>query len=115
MRVDAPVLRKRAMLMPLLRIRVGISSESASHTHTPGPTAKKPMKRKSVTATIQPLLSLGIGAIAAESIRSGAARAASRLPNGFVKNAETAFGGILRVICSGSAALFERMTFAADL
>ena len=31
--------------MPLERIRVGISSESASQTQTPGPTAKKAMKQ----------------------------------------------------------------------
>ena len=28
-----------AIAMPLARMRVGISSVSASHTHTPGPTA----------------------------------------------------------------------------
>ena len=42
--VETPWLMSRAMLMPLERIRVGISSDRASQTHTPGPTAKKAMK-----------------------------------------------------------------------
>ena len=34
------------MLMPLERMRVGISSESASQTHTPGPMRKKRHENK---------------------------------------------------------------------
>ena len=37
--VDTPWLMSRAMAIPLARMRVGMSSERASHTHTPGPAA----------------------------------------------------------------------------
>ncbi len=57
--VETAWLSTSAMLMPLERMRVGINSDSASHTHTPGPTAKNAMKTKSVIATIQPLRPTG--------------------------------------------------------
>ena len=41
--------------MPLERMRVGINSESASHTHTPGPIAKNAMNTKRLMATSHPL------------------------------------------------------------
>ena len=49
------------MLMPLERMRVGMSSESASQTQTPGPMAKNETKTNSKTAVSQPLFSLGHG------------------------------------------------------
>src|SRR5271154_7236191 len=93
--------------MPLERMRVGISSESASHTHTPGPMAKNAMKTKRVMATLHPLRSLGKGVISALSILSGAWRAASRSPKGLEKNATTLLGGtaLSRVILIGVAAV----------
>src|SRR5271170_1419951 len=104
--VETAWFRTSAMLMPLERMRVGINSESASHTHTPGPTAKNAMNTKSVMATIHPLRGLGIGVIRAFSIFSGASRAALRLPNGFEKNATTLLAGtqVSRVISIGLAA-----------
>ena len=39
--VDTAWFSTRAMLIPLDRMRVGINSERASHTQTPGPMAKK--------------------------------------------------------------------------
>src|SRR5208283_644808 len=104
--VETAWLISRAMLMPLERIRVGINSESASHTHTPGPIAKNIMNTKSVMATSIPLCGLGSGVISALSILSGAWRAASRLPKGFEKNATTLLAGtqLARVISIGVAA-----------
>src|SRR5258708_37180396 len=94
------------MLMPLDRMRVGISSESASHTHTPGPMAKNAMNTKRLIATIQPLRGLGRGVMRALSILSGDCRAASRSPKGFEKKATTLFAGtqLARVISIGVAA-----------
>ncbi len=43
--VETAWLMSKAMLMPFERMRVGINSERASQTHTPGPTAKKAMKQ----------------------------------------------------------------------
>jgi len=57
------------------RMRVGINSESASHTQTPGPMAKNAMKTNSVMATIHPLRGSGTGVTSAFSIFSGASRA----------------------------------------
>src|ERR1039457_5502644 len=91
--VETAWLINRAMLMPLERIRVGINSESASHTHTPGPIAKNAMKTKRLIATSQPLCALGTGVIRASSILSETVRAAARLLNGFEKNATTLLGG----------------------
>ena len=104
------------MLMPLERMRVGINSESASHTHTPGPIAKNAMKTKRLMATSQPLCVVGTGVISALSILSGAWRDASRLPNGFEKNATTLLAGtqLSRVISIGLAAWSsERATLVA--
>src|SRR6202158_77141 len=89
MPVDTAWLIRSAMLMPLERMRVGINSESASHTHTPGPMAKNAMNTNSVIATIQPFRGSGTGVMSAFSILSGAWREASRLPNGLEKNATT--------------------------
>src|SRR4030081_1509821 len=104
------------MLMPLERMRVGINSESASHTHTPGPIAKNAMKTNKVMATSQPLCVLGMGVISAFSILRGAWRAASRLPNGFEKKATTLLAGTQqsRTISIGwDAPSSERAAFAA--
>src|SRR4029077_5400849 len=104
------------MLMPFERMRVGINSESASQTHTPGPIAKNAMKTKSVTATIQPLSVLGTGLTNAFSIRRDWAREASRLLNGLEKNATTLLAGRQpsRVISIGFAARSsERATLVA--
>src|SRR5208282_3844515 len=100
-------LMSRAMLMPLERMRVGINSESASHTHTPGPTAKNAINTKRVMATSHPLRWLGKGVISALSILSGALRAASRSPKGLEKNATTLLAGtqLSRVISIGVAAV----------
>src|ERR1039458_6963051 len=87
--VETAWLINRAMLMPLERIRVGINSESASHTHTPGPIAKNAMKTKRLIATSQPLCAVATGVISALSIFSEALRDASRSLNGFEKNATT--------------------------
>src|SRR5216683_2841372 len=116
MPVDTAWFINRAILMPFERMRVGINSERASHTHTPGPIAKKAMKTNSVMATIHPLWVLGTGLIRALSIRSGACREASRLLNGFEKNATTLFAGRQpsRVISIGFAAgSSERATLVA--
>src|SRR5262249_19523653 len=97
-------------------MRVGMSSESASHTHTPGPTAKHAMNAKMKIAVSQPFDSLGTGAMRAFSILSGAVFAASRSANGFEKNATTLFGGrqLSRVILTGFAvASSERATDVA--
>src|SRR5450631_4490150 len=104
--VETAWLMSSAMLMPFERIRVGISSESASQTHTPGPTAKNAMKQKMPAAVSQPLRVDGTGVIRAFSIRSGAVRARSRSANGLLKNATTLFGGtqLSRVSASGVAA-----------
>src|SRR3954465_1103804 len=97
----------RAMLMPFDRMRVGISSESASHTHTPGPMAKNAMKQNVKPAVSQPLRVLGTGVIRAFSMTRGAERAAARLARGFEKNALTPLLGRppSRVISSGAAAV----------
>src|ERR1700729_2300030 len=91
--VDTIWLITSAMLMPLERMRVGISSDRASHTHTPGPMAKNAMKTNKVIATIHPLLTDGTGVMRAFSIFKGAVREASRSPNGFEKNATTLLAG----------------------
>src|SRR5450631_4561232 len=104
------------MLMPLERIRVGINSESASQTHTPGPMAKNVMNTNSVMATNHPFLDDGTGVISAFSMISGAVRAASRLPNGFEKNAATLLSGtqLSRVISIGfPAGSSDRKTWVA--
>src|ERR1700739_1167642 len=101
------------MLIPWEQMRVGISFESASHTQTPGPMAKNPINTNRVMATIQPLRGVGTGVINALSILRGAAREASRLPNGLEKNATTLLAGtqLSRVIVIGFAAgSSERVT-----
>src|SRR5471032_2925456 len=116
MPVETAWLMRSAMLMPFERIRVGMSSESASHTHTPGPTAKHAMNAKIAIAVIQPLRALGTGAMRAFSILSGAVRAAARSANGFLKNASTAVDGtqLSRVSSIGFAvASSERTTVVA--
>src|SRR5215831_171650 len=94
------------MLMPFERMRVGISSDSASHTQTPGPMAKKAMNTNRATATSHPLCALGTGLISAFSILSGAICDLLRFPNGFEKNALTVLPGIhsSRLIWTGFAA-----------
>src|ERR1700686_1310960 len=114
--VETAWLINKAMLIPLERMRVGINSESASHTQTPGPIAKNAMKTKRLMATSHPLCVVGTGVISALSIFSGALRAASRLLNGFEKNATTLFAGtqLSRVISIGFAApSSERATLVA--
>src|SRR5882757_9248134 len=104
------------MLMPFERIRVGMSSDNASHTQTPGPTAKNAMNAKMKTAVSQPFDSLGTGVMSAFSILSGAVRAASRSAKGFEKNATTLFTGRQpsRLISIGLAARSsERATVVA--
>src|SRR5471030_199408 len=91
--VDTAWFTRRAMLIPFERMRVGISSERASHTQTPGPAAKKAMKQKVKAAVSQPICSLGIGVTSAFSILRGAVRAASRFANGFEKKATTLLEG----------------------
>src|SRR4051812_7536141 len=112
--VETAWFTSKAMLMPLERMRVGISSESASHTQTPGPMAKNAMKTKRHTATIQPLCASGTGVMSAFSIFNGAVRAASRLANGLEKNATTLLGGtqLSRVISIGFAVLSSERTTA---
>src|SRR5271170_6743189 len=106
MPVETAWLISRAMLMPLERMRVGINSERASHTHTPGPMAKNAMKTKRLMATSQPLWVLGTELISALSILSGSRREASRLLKGLEKNATTLLAGrqLARVISIGFAA-----------
>src|ERR1700730_7091077 len=114
--VETAWLISRAMLIPFDRIRVGINSESASHTHTPGPMAKKAMKTNRVTAPHQPWRGVGTGVINAFSILRGAWRAASRLPNGFEKKATTLLAGTQpsRALPIGLAGLFfQRATLVA--
>src|SRR5664279_2778619 len=104
------------MLMPLERIRVGINSESASHTQTPGPTAKNAMKQKIERAVSHPWRVSGTGVISAFSIFNGAARAWSRSANGFEKNAATLVAGtqFLRLSSIGAASgSSDRVTFVA--
>src|SRR5208283_512711 len=91
--VETAWLINNAMLIPLERIRVGINSESASHTHTPGPIAKNAMNANKVMATSQPLSVLGTGVISALSMLRRAWRDASRLPNGLEKKATTLLAG----------------------
>src|SRR3954465_10751943 len=105
-----------AILMPFERMRVGINSDSASQTQTPGPIAKNAMNAKIKIAVIQPLLALGTGVMSAFSILSGAVRAASRSANGFEKNAIVLFAGtqLARLISTGLAvASSERATVVA--
>src|SRR5208283_1955599 len=114
--VETARLMSSAMLMPLERMRVGINSDSASHTHTPGPTAKNDMKTKRQRATCKPLCSPGTGVRRALSIVSGAPRAAARLANGLEKNAMTRLAGtqLSRVMTTGLAVwLSERMAVVA--
>src|SRR6059058_5346467 len=94
------------MLMPFERIRVGINSERASHTQTPGPIAYNAMKAYSVTPTSQPFRSPGTGLIRAFSIFNGAVRAASTFANGFLQNASSLLAGtqFARVILIAAAA-----------
>src|SRR5580692_6189951 len=87
--VETAWLMSSAMLMPLERMRVGINSESASQTHTPGPTAKNAMNTKRQPAINQPRSSPGTGVMSAFSILSGALREAARSANGLEKNATT--------------------------
>src|SRR5882672_11470672 len=104
------------MLMPLERMRVGISSDSASQTQTPGPMAKNAMKTNRQVAVSQPLCAEGTGVTSAFSIFSGAVRAAFRSANGFEKKATTLFGGRQpsRFISTGFAARSsERATLVA--
>src|ERR1035437_6738308 len=93
MLVDTDWLIRSAMLMPLERMRVGINSDSASQTQTPGPMAKNAVKTNRQTATAQPVRGEGTGVSKAFSIFSGAVRAAARLPNGFEKKATTLLAG----------------------
>src|SRR5260221_10436723 len=105
-----------AMLMPFERMRVGINSESASQTQTPGPTAKNAMNTNRQMAVSQPFCAEGTGVMSAFSIFSGAVRAASRLAKGFEKNAITLFAGTQpsRAISIGfEARLSERATAVA--
>ena len=97
-------------------MRVGMSSDSASQTQTPGPTAKNAMKAKMKIAVSQPLPELGTGVMSAFSILSGAVRAASRSANGFEKKAMVLFAGTqpARLISTGFAAVSsERDTVVA--
>src|SRR5665213_442312 len=114
--VETAWLMSSAMLMPLERMRVGINSESASQTQTPGPTAKKAMNTNRQIAVSQPLRSVGTGVMSAFSIFNGAVRAASRLAKGFEKKATILFAGrqSARVISMGLAAgSSERATLVA--
>src|SRR4051812_25687682 len=106
MAVDTAWFTSRAMLMPFERMRVGMSSESASQTQTPGPTAKQAMKRKMKVAVSQPFVGVGSGVNTALSITSGAVRAASRSAKGLEKKAITRLAGTQgsRVIVMGFAA-----------
>src|SRR6267154_3522879 len=114
--VETAWLTSSAMLMPLERMRVGINSESASQTQTPGPTAKNAMKTYRQMAVSQPFWAEGTGVISAFSIFNGAVRAASRSAKGFEKNATTLFTGRQpsRLISIGLAARSsERATVVA--
>src|ERR1700719_276795 len=95
-----------ATLMPLERIRVGINSDRARHTQTPGPSAKNATNAYRAMATSQPWLVSGTRPITALSIVSGAVRAISKLANGFLKKASILFAGtqLARVIRIGAAA-----------
>src|SRR5271156_4082938 len=104
--VETAWLISSAMLMPLERMRVGINSESASHTQTPGPMAKNAMNANRQPAVSQPLCSEGTGVMRAFSIFNGAVWAAAKSANGLEKNATTWFCGrqSARVISTGLAA-----------
>src|SRR5208283_2774521 len=91
--VETAWLMRSAMLMPLERMRVGINSESASQTHTPGPTAKKAMNVNRQSASNQPLSWLGTGMIRALLIFNGAVSAASTSANGLEKKATILLSG----------------------
>src|ERR1035438_5420496 len=114
--VETAWLMSSAMLMPLERMRVGINSESASQTHTPGPTAKNDMKTKRQIAVNQPFRSSGMGVMSAFSIFSGAFVAAAKFANGCdMKTANRLVGTKLsRVISTGFAVWSsERMAVVA--
>src|SRR5262249_14970309 len=114
--VDTAWLIRSAMLMPLERMRVGISSDSASQTHTPGPMAKNAINANSDAATSQPLRAAGTGVMSAFSIFNGASCAAATFANGFEKNATTLLLGtqLPRLISTGLAvASSERTTEVA--
>src|SRR5674476_849405 len=91
--VETAWLMSSAMLMPLERMRVGINSDNASHTQTPGPTAKNAMKMKMKAAVSQPFRADGTGVMSAFSIFNGAVLAASRWAKGFLKNDSTLLDG----------------------
>src|SRR3954465_1476386 len=93
MAVETAWLMSSATLIPFERMRVGMSSERASHTQTPGPTAKKAMKQKMAIAVSHPFFVLGTGVMRAFSIRSGAVLAWSKSAKGFEKKASTRLAG----------------------
>src|SRR5580658_2964932 len=116
MEVETAWFTRRAMLIPFERMRVGMSSERASQTQTPGPAAKKAMKQKVNAAVSQPLRSLGTGVTSAFSILSGAPRERPRSANGFEKKATTLLGGTQpsREMATGAAVRSsDRTTFVA--
>ncbi|KAG1096559.1 hypothetical protein G6F40_012236 [Rhizopus arrhizus] len=81
--VDTNWLISSAMLMPLERMRLGISSDSASHTQTPGPTAKNATNTRMQAATAQPCAGGGTGPMRACSMRNGACAALAGSAPGF--------------------------------
>ncbi len=81
--VETNWLISRAMLMPLERMRVGMSSDSASHTQTPGPTAKNATNTRMQAATAQPWAGDGTGPMLARSIANGACIAMAGSGKGF--------------------------------
>jgi hypothetical protein len=91
--VETAWLISSAMLMPLERMRVGISSESASHTHTPGPMAKNAMNTKRVMATFHPLCWLGTGVISALSILQRSLARGIEIGEGIRKKRDHFVGG----------------------
>src|ERR1035437_5259439 len=104
-----------AMAIPLERMRVGISSDNASQTQTPGPTAKNAMKQKMKLAVSQPLAVLGTGVTSAFSIFNGAVWAAFRSANGLEKKATPLLAGtqLHRSILISTSLSVERTTLVA--
>ena len=104
--------------MPFERMRVGMSSDRASQTQTPGADREERHEAEGERPrSASRCARWAPGVTSAFSILSGATRASSRFANGLEKKATTLFGGTQpsRVIEIGAAvASSERTTFVAD-
>ena len=85
--------------MPMERIRVGISSDKASHTTTPGPIENEAMNRHRHSVISHPVSSVGTGPNVARLIVSGPGAA------GFGLIRSTGSGSLPRTVSTWSPPL----------